>query len=249
MAGLPEGRVRFVEETGSTNADVLSLAEAGAPEWTTVVAAHQTSGRGRLGRSWASAPGASLLVSVLLRPPEDPRLAPLISLAAGVSTVMACALAGRVEARCKWPNDVVSRGRKLAGILAEARASGARMTHVVVGLGLNVTQRPEDLPEDLRHTATSVATEGGVADHALLLAEYLGMLRLHARVEDAEVRGSVMELYRRSSETIGRPVRATTTAGDTVEGVAKDVGELGELLVETAVGVRAVAFGEVTSLR
>ena len=99
------------------------------------------------------------------------------------------------------------------------------------------------------HTATSVATEGGVADHALLLAEYLGMLRLHARVEDAEVRGSVMELYRRSSETIGRPVRATTTGGDTVEGVAKDVGELGELLVETTGGVRAVAFGEVTNLR
>src|SRR5712691_10483324 len=174
VAGFPDGHVRFVAETGSTNADVLSLAEAGAPEWTTVVAAHQTSGRGRLGRSWASAPGASLLVSVLLRPPDDPRLAPLISLAAGVSTVMACALAGRVEARCKWPNDVVSGGRKLAGILAEARASGARMTHVVVGLGLNVTQRPEDLPTDLRETATSVATEGGVADHALLLAEYLG---------------------------------------------------------------------------
>jgi BirA family transcriptional regulator, biotin operon repressor / biotin---[acetyl-CoA-carboxylase] ligase len=240
---------RFVEVTGSTNSDLWALAEGGAPEWTLLVARRQQSGRGRLGRTWVSAPGTSLHASVLLRPTLDGDAAPLLTLAAGVAAAWACREAGGVNVGCKWPNDLIAGGRKLGGILTEASVERAAVGFVVIGTGLNVSQAAEDFPKELRDTATSIAREGGRADAAAILERYLVTLRELYGEGGRELGVRVLGPYRQACVTIGRRVRAISTSGGEVEGLAAAVGDGGELWVETAGGDRrAVGFGEIQHL-
>ena len=152
----PGGFWRAVEVTGltgSTNADLLERAAGGAPEGSVLVAEAQTAGRGRMGRAWISPPGAGLMFSVLLRPEAvPPARRGWIPLLAGVAIASAVAAVAGLDARLKWPNDVLVGDKKLAGILAE-QAAGA----IVVGVGLNVSTRRDELPAE---TATSLAIEG-----------------------------------------------------------------------------------------
>src|SRR2546430_17724771 len=120
MTARPAPIVRFsvVESTQTT---AFELAAGGAADRTVVVANHQSAGRGRRGRTWADAPGTSLLVSILVRPRVAPVLLATFSIATGVAVAEALDRATGIEARLKWPNDVRVRGRKLAGILVESR--------------------------------------------------------------------------------------------------------------------------------
>jgi BirA family biotin operon repressor/biotin-[acetyl-CoA-carboxylase] ligase len=247
-AGLPVPG-RFLPVTGSTNTEVFAMAEHGAAEWTLMVAGRQESGRGRLGRTWVSTEsGDSLLASVLLRPAIPPSEAPLLSLLAAVCLMEACGEACGVEVRCKWPNDLVVGDRKLGGILAEATVKGGRLEYVVIGTGVNVGQRPDDFPGDLRDGATSIAIEGGRTDVAALLRAYLVAMKTRYASGGEGLLAGVLPDYRRACDTIGRRVRATTTSGEPVEGTASMVGERGDLVVETSTGQVSVGFGEVVYL-
>lgn len=233
--------VRFDEVTASTQETAETLAAAGAPEWALVGARHQTAGRGRLGRSWSDAPGA-LLISVVLRPAIAPERAGLITLLAGAAMAEALAeLAGEGIA-CRWPNDLVLPGRagpKVGGILATSSVRDGRLEHVVLGLGVNLGRAPEEVPG-----AGAVA---GV-DAAELLGSFLERFAAGYGREGSGLGPAVLERYRRVCATLGRPVRARTTAGEVVEGTAEDVDDLGGLLVRTALGRRVVRFGEVEHL-
>lgn len=246
-AGI-EAAPRFAEVTGSTNSDLLQLAEEGAPAWTVLAANHQEEGRGRLGRTWVSEPGSSLLVSVLLRPEIVPAEAALVTLGAGACMALACSVACGVDVACKWPNDLVVGGRKLGGVLVEARMEGGRLSAVVIGAGVNLAQGEEDFPPELRASATSVSMEGGRPDAATLLFEYLFRLKRFCDPVRADFRDTVLDLYRRHCDTIGREVRATSTTGQVVEGRAIGVGDGGQLIVQTADGSEEVAFGEIAHL-
>jgi BirA family transcriptional regulator, biotin operon repressor / biotin---[acetyl-CoA-carboxylase] ligase len=238
----------FLEETDSTNRVALELAEAGAEDWTVIAADQQTAGRGRLGRSWASAPGKALLLSVILRPAVEPPRAALLSLLAGWAMVTACPSLPAGAVRAKWPNDLVVGERKLGGILSELNAEGDRVRHVIIGVGVNVSMRPEDFPEEVRGSATSLALEGAPADHADLLRRFLVAFRGAFPRGDAAWDG-VIERYRGVCATLGRMVRATTTLGRTVEGEATAISPAGGLVVrDRAGGEHAVAFGEVAHL-
>ena len=150
--------VRAVAETGSSNADLLAVAGAGAAEGTVLVAEAQTAGRGRLGRRWASPPRTGLTFSVLLRPGGVPaaRLG-WLPLLAGVAAAASVRAVAAVDATLKWPNDVLAGEKKLGGILAER--SG---TAVVVGIGINVWQARADLPPDAAATSVALAAGAGV---------------------------------------------------------------------------------------
>jgi len=148
-------------ETDSTNIRAVHLAESGAPHGTVLCADSQTGGRGRLGRTWESPPGVNLYVSLLIRPPIDPRDAPRLTLVAAVALAEAVEETARVPAALKWPNDLYLHGRKAAGILAEMSADLDRLRHVVIGVGLNVNAGPKDFPADLRPKATSIRQESG----------------------------------------------------------------------------------------
>lgn len=244
-AGI-DAPARYVAVTGSTNADLAAAAEEGAPAWTVLVAGHQEGGRGRLGRTWESKPGMSLLVSILLRPSLAPDDAPLLSLAAAVAVTEACMNAAAPMARCKWPNDVVVGGRKLGGILVEASVTGGRIDHVVIGIGINVSQAEDDFSPDLRATATSLAIEGG-ADHAGVLRHVLAGLRRMIEPQEG-LRDRVPPRYRELCATLGRRVRASLGGDEVIEGVAVDIGPRGELLVNSGDQGRFVSFGEVVHL-
>jgi BirA family transcriptional regulator, biotin operon repressor / biotin---[acetyl-CoA-carboxylase] ligase len=233
---------RYAEVTGSTNADALALAEDGAPEWTVVAAGHQIEGRGRLGRSWSSAPGKALLFSVVLRPRGSADRVPILSLLAAERMAAACG--GLTEVGCKWPNDLVVGDRKLAGILPEAAISDGRLRHLVIGIGLNVAMEEGDFPEGVRPQATSLAREGGVVPAPDVLHHFLSGFR-----EAYPDPTSALEAYRRRCTTLGRRVRATETGGRVVEGRAATIDDRGGLVVETAEGPRTIAFGEVQHLR
>jgi BirA family biotin operon repressor/biotin-[acetyl-CoA-carboxylase] ligase len=181
-----------------------------------------------------------LLCSVILRPRLDPSEVHLLTLAAAVSLIEAAGLSG-LEA--KWPNDLVVGERKCGGILAEGKVDGGAVRHIVLGAGVNVSARPEDLPEELRDTATSLAIEGASIDRDGLLAGFLGSLRGRLQA-DGFPRGLV-EAYRPLCQTLGRRVRATTISGDRAEGRAVDVDERGSLLVDRDGQLERVAFGEV----
>jgi BirA family biotin operon repressor/biotin-[acetyl-CoA-carboxylase] ligase len=238
---------RYVEATGSTNADLLSRAAEGAPAWSVVVADHQDAGRGRLGRTWVEPPGSSLLVSVLVRPDLEPERLPMLTLAAGLAVVEALRDAAGLAAACRWPNDVLVGERKIAGILAESATLGTGPPHVVIGTGLNLTQRPGDFPSDFRLPPTSVDAEGGVADPGPLLTALL--LGLRTEVERlATDAPAFLDRYRVHCSTLGREVAARTLDGGSVEGLATGIGEGGELIVRTSSGEHPVGFGEVEVL-
>jgi BirA family biotin operon repressor/biotin-[acetyl-CoA-carboxylase] ligase len=243
LSGTRFADVRWVRETTSTNADVLALARAGEPEGVVVTADHQTAGRGRRGRAWVAPPRASLLVSVLLRPP--PALAGLCTFAAGVAMSLAVDDVAGVDARVKWPNDIVVDDRKLGGILAEADWSRRPDVAVVVGVGVNV-EWPADRPDDL--AATAVALSDLVTtpvDREGLLVAFLG--RLDERYPPR--RDSLLDEWRHRSATLGRRVHVAIEHGS-VEGTAVDVGGDGELQVEDDDGaIVTVTAGDVVHLR
>ena len=159
---------RFVERTASTQ----RLLGEDDPEGAVVVADEQTEGRGRLGRQWVAPAGTSLLVSVLLRPDVAPARLPELSLVAGRACAEAIAEVARLETEVKFPNDVLVRGRKVAGILAEASEG-----RVVLGIGVNVSQAAGELPPEPRTPATSLRLETGrPVDRAKLLVALLDRL-------------------------------------------------------------------------
>jgi BirA family biotin operon repressor/biotin-[acetyl-CoA-carboxylase] ligase len=237
-AGI-EAPPRYLEETGSTNSVALGLAAAGAPDWTVVAAGHQTEGRGRLGRSWADAPGKALMFSVVIRPDLRPERSPLLSLRAAVESIAAV---GHPRLRSKWPNDLMVGERKAGGILVGAHVSGDRVDHAVVGVGLNVAMEGEDFPPQLRGRATSLRTEGIPADAPAILTAFLSGLRIPR--SDLQI----VAAYRLTCATLGRRVRARIADGSEIQGRAIDLDGLGGLVVSSNAGRRTIAFGDVAHL-
>jgi len=232
-------RIVTLDETGSTNDDARALARAGAPHMTVVVADAQSAARGRLGRSWIVDPNQALNASWIVRPERPVDEWTVIPLLAGVAAVDAVKERAHVEARLKWPNDVVVGARKLAGILTEAEVPH----FLIVGLGMNVLQQSFD--GDRADTATSIAIEGGKRlDRPDLLATTLA--NFSAGLRDPQ---AALNNYRQLCVTIGQTVRVERATGDRVSGFARAIDDTGALVVETSRGDVRVASGDVVHLR
>ncbi len=231
-------RIHWFEEVTSTNDVARTLAEAGAPEGTAVLARTQTAGRGRLGRRWVSPPGG-LWLSVVLRPIAAPHEVPRLGLAVGVGCSRAVERCCPVRLGLRWPNDLVVEGKKVGGILLEA---GPEVRWVVAGIGINV-QVPRDLlPEGAGSLEDLV---GSPVDRAALLQALLGELELVYEVFRGGDWATLREWWRQRSTTLGRRVRVHVSSG-VYEGVAEDVDEDGALVVRLADGRRKrIVAGEV----
>jgi BirA family biotin operon repressor/biotin-[acetyl-CoA-carboxylase] ligase len=256
-------RVDLRAETGSTNADAAAAARAGEPEGLVVTADRQTAGRGRLGRAWVSPARAGIAASVLLRPgaaapergwPAVPlRRYGWLPLLAGVALAEAVdRLADLPEGEpvaLKWPNDLLvgEPPAKCAGILAEAVPDG-----IVLGVGLNVTVRADELPAGT--PATSLRLRGAaVTDRGPLLLAFLrGLEGWYARWRraggDAAACG-LRDAYLERCATVGRAVRVLLPGGDDLTGTAESVDGTGRLVVRTAAGARPIAAGDILHLR
>lgn len=150
------GDIHYFESLASTSTTAREYARNGCPEGTVIIAETQTHGRGRLGRTWESPPFRNLYTSIVLRPTIEPAQAPQIALVAGLATAEAAIAAG-APAKIKWPNDVLIEGRKTAGLLAEMDSDGDTLHAVILGIGVNLNLAHDELPEELRSKATSLA--------------------------------------------------------------------------------------------
>jgi len=257
-------RVDFHEEIDSTQRRARELAQGGAPHGTLVVSKVQKGGRGRLGRPWSSPPGG-IWISLVLRPEVPARFAARVTQTAAVGVAKALWSFG-VEARIKWPNDLLVLkpgelgGRKICGILAESSAENVpvaakrtgpvpgdrRLDFVVLGVGLNANLDPEALNVLDRGVATLRSELGHDVDLVELLGALLVVLDAEMmRIEDFD---AVLDDWRALNCTLGRPVRVARF-GEVLEGRATDLTPEGALLLETPEGAVELFEGEVEHLR
>lgn len=234
-------------ETESTNDDAKQGAREGAPHGALWVADAQRRGRGRQGRVWTSPRGENLMFSVLLRVSCPPQRVPPLALVAGLAVrdAVARAIGDDAAAKVKWPNDVLVRGKKIAGVLVESSLVGSRVDHVVVGIGINVHTR--DMPAELAGVATSVALERSSAapppERAEILADVLE--RLDHDVEHVAHKGLGLVHARLTKHDALLGAEVTVDGWD-APGTAAGVDVDGRLLVRRADGTVAhVASGEV----
>src|SRR6185436_4745372 len=220
-------------------------------EWTVVWADEQTSGRGRQGHTWFS-PAGNLFLSLLLRPGRGAAVSRLLPLMAGVAVADAAREWG-VEARLKWPNDVLAGERKLGGILVEGLSSQDGLEAAVVGVGINLVLDPRAVPEELRDRISSVRAETSrvlepVAAAAAVLERLTVWYHALTREDDGALR--IVEAWReRSVPWWGRWVEVTS-GGSTLRGRAVEVDAEGALVLEREDGSRtAVVSGEARELR
>ena len=234
--------LRVVPETGSTNDDVAALARDGAPEGTVLVAEAQSSGRGRLDRSWTSPPRAGLTFSVLLRPGMPVHRRTWLPLLAGLALQQAVARLGAVPTYLKWPNDLLlgEGPAKAGGILAQADGDA-----VVLGIGLNVSTTLAELPPG----GTSLAVEAAeCTDRDPLLRAVLrtfGTLYTGWSAAEQDLRPA----YEAVCDTVGREIRVQLPDGGVLTGTATGLDGTGRLVVRSAEGERAVSAGDVTRVR
>jgi BirA family transcriptional regulator, biotin operon repressor / biotin---[acetyl-CoA-carboxylase] ligase len=242
----------LVTQTGSTNADLVERAKAGVPEGAVLVAEEQTAGRGRLDRRWSAPARSGLFFSVLLRPAAVPvERWGWLPLLAGVAMATAVSRIAGVDTALKWPNDLLvtvdGEERKAAGILAE-RVAGAG---VVVGIGLNVTLRTDELPVP---AAGSLALAGAaVTDRDPLLRAVLRSLA-EWYVKWREVGGDpdacrLRGTYAAGCATLGREIRAFMPGGREVTGTAVSIDDEGRLVVRTQSDEVLVDAGDVVHVR
>jgi BirA family transcriptional regulator, biotin operon repressor / biotin---[acetyl-CoA-carboxylase] ligase len=247
--GALASRLVYFETTSSTNDVADRLAAEGAPHGTVVTADAQESGRGRMGRTWFSPPGAGLYVSVVLRPevPSAPRgvaFASAVSLAAGVALAEGIRATCGLEVAIKWPNDLVVARRKVCGILAEASSRAGLVQYVILGYGINV--RPAAYPPDIAHRATSLETElGREVDRASLLAETLAGLAKWLEAAS----GSFSEMLNRwrelSPSSVGAAVEVMRPGGAWAAATTAGVDEDGALLATIGGRAERVIAGEI----
>jgi BirA family transcriptional regulator, biotin operon repressor / biotin---[acetyl-CoA-carboxylase] ligase len=242
----PWRSLAVVASTGSTNQDLAESARSGAETGTVLVAEEQSDGRGRLGRTWQSPRGAGLTFSCLVRPISQNARWGWLPLLAGMATAEALAAETGLDVRLKWPNALLVGERKLGGLLAERVG-----TAVVLGVGVNVTTTPDELPVP---SATSVVTAGGrPGNRAALLRAVLH--RIGARYQAWDAAGgdpSLPAQYVARCSTIGREVRAElggAGAGRALIGTATGVDAAGCLLIDGPDGVEAVSAADIVHLR
>lgn len=245
--------IHFLEETDSTNRVAFELARDGAAAGAAVVAEHQTSGRGRLGRSFFSPPHRNLYTSIVLRPDITIAEAPTLILASaiGVAETVAATLGEPERVEIKWPNDVLIDGLKTSGILMEMNAEATRVGFVILGIGVNLNVDREEFPDEFRARATSLAAASGrPIDRLAFTRKLYGILEdvfdLHTQAGFASLRARFDPWFRMP----GHAVEVHGMGGEFLTGTALGIASDGALEVERADGrIERVIAGDVTLSR
>ncbi len=244
LSSLPLGGVRFFTQTGSTNDVALAWAAEGAPDFSLVVAEEQTSGRGRMGRSWFTPPGAALALSLIIRPVAAEK--ENIALFSGLGALGLLDVLGSlgIAAQIKWPNDVLIRRRKVAGILAETVWMGAEADSVVLGMGINVFPASVPPPENLNFPATCIQSEyAAPVDRLDLLKRLLeAILRRRASLGSPEF----IRAWESALAFRGETVQVWQGDADPLHGQIEGLETDGSLRLRVSDWeIRAIRFGEV----
>lgn len=247
-AGL---ELQYLEETGSTNIDAKKYAEEGAPHGTVIVANMQTLGRGRKGKIWQSPAGSAIYMTILLKPDFSPDKASMLTLVMALSVADAVAEATGLQTGIKWPNDVVVNHKKICGILTEMNVETDYIQYVVIGVGINVNNgSPEEFPEEIRQTATSLKIESGRHLSRAVLIERV--LCHFEKNYDTFVRkldlSDMIEAYSRRLLNRDAEVKVLDPKGH-YTGIARGINAAGELLVEKENGEMVSVYAGEVSIR
>jgi BirA family biotin operon repressor/biotin-[acetyl-CoA-carboxylase] ligase len=223
-------------EVDSTNKWAKTLAGEGAAEGTLVIVENQTSGRGRLGRNWVSAPGLGLWFSLILRPKVSTSALAGLTLLTAVSMAKAIAKVAGVQTQIKWPNDITYNGRKLVGILAELSGEMDRVNYLVMGVGVNINHSESDFPPELAGMATSLKIiKGQDCSRCLVLQAFLKEFETaYTALPDLGISG-LLAYAKLHSATLGKAVKVVQGEGF-VEGEAVDLETDGSLLLKKTDG-------------
>lgn len=238
--------VVFFEETVSTNNEIRSLAEQGAPHGTLAVAEKQLGGKGRRGRVWTSPAGVGIWMSMLLRPQIDPLAASMLTLVMALAAKKGIEISTGLKSEIKWPNDLVLNKKKICGILTEMSTELMEIQYVIPGIGINVNQK--DFPDDIKATATSLYIESGKIQKrseiiAAIMEAFEGYYDTFIKTQDMS---GLIEEYNANLVNLGNEVCVLDLAGE-FRGVSEGINKEGALLVRLADGtLKEIISGEVS---
>lgn len=223
------------------------MAGCGAPEGTVVIAEQQTSGKGRLGRPWIASPNENLTFSIILRPRITPDKLNVLPLYVAVAVAQAIEQHTGLEVECKWPNDLLVRGKKIAGILIEGSVKQNAVEHVIIGIGINVNQ--QQFPQELSTTATSLRLEvHREVDRIALFRETLSSLEYHYTAVSSNGFDSVVPLWLSRAKMLNKPI-SVVQEGQTITGIVKGISPDGGLVLDTNGIEKVLVAPETTVLR
>lgn len=239
--------LHYFQEIDSTNLEAKRLGEQNTPHGTLVIAEKQTAGRGRRGKGWESPSGSSIYMTILLRPELEPTHAPMLTLVMAVAVAKAIRQETELEAKIKWPNDVVVNGKKVVGILTEMSTEIDYINHVVIGVGINVNT--QKFPEEISATATSLALEKGkqMRRSPLIVSVMQQFETYYERFIQSKDLAFLMEEYNHLLVNCNREVKVLGKESHT--GIARGINTKGELLVERENGETEVVFAGEVSVR
>lgn len=243
-------KVHAFSITDSTNSKAFELAHHGAPEGTVVVAEGQKKGKGRLGRRWESPKGVNIYTSIVLRPKIAPSSASQITLLAAVAAARAIEKTTKILPDIKWPNDLLIRGKKVAGILMELDSEADMVNFIILGIGIDVNMDLEALPQEVAKVATSLKNETGKNfERVLIIKELLRQLEKWYEVFKKDGFGPIITEWERLSIMAGKYVRVSFLK-ETKEGVALGLDTDGALLLRLPTGrIERIVAGDVTMVR
>jgi BirA family biotin operon repressor/biotin-[acetyl-CoA-carboxylase] ligase len=248
--GLPTrtvgSNVHAFDITDSTNLRADEFARQNAPEGTLVVCEMQSAGKGRLNRQWYSPRHTGIYASLVLRPKVDPASTPGISLLMAAAVVTAVRELTDLPAQIKWPNDVLIGGRKSAGILADLTAESARVSYLILGLGVNVNQSESDFPPEIAEKATSIRLETGRPLNRVRLLQHI-LMDFEKRYFNFLANGLVAELptLKALSSVLSKRIRFEHQ-GARMEGTAMDIDANGLLVVDVDGRIMNLTAGEIS---
>jgi BirA family biotin operon repressor/biotin-[acetyl-CoA-carboxylase] ligase len=219
--------IQYYSELDSTNTKAWELIYENAQNGTVVITDNQTKGRGRQSNKWISIPDKSLTFSIILYPNAPPNKINLFSLLAGLA-ITDCLIENNIQAKLKWPNDILINGKKVGGILCESKISGGIIKSMVIGIGLNVNDKTEEFPEVLRKNATSLQIESGIQYQLeILLAKFLN--HLEHRINNKETNLQLLDWEKRCAHL---NQKVTFRSGnENVTGVFKGLSSSGQAIL------------------
>ena len=232
----------------STNSIAKFLANHSAEEGTVLISEIQTKARGRLGKKW-EAPEGGIWMSLILRPQVPPARIGLITLATGVAIAKSIRSLG-VDARIKWPNDVLIHGKKISGVLTEVNATFNEIDWIVVGIGIDSNLKLEDFSEDIRIGTTTLTEELPTkVDENELIAVFLNEFeKVYKLYKDGEIE-TILKDWRDLADTIGKYVNITQTGGKITQGYVVGINNEGSLIIERQDGtLEKIISGELRTV-
>lgn len=237
--------IHYFDETGSTNDDAKRFAAQGEVHGTLVVADKQTMGRGRRGRTWISTEGVNAFFSIIVRPDMSPNKASMLTLVMALAVCQAIREETELDARIKWPNDIVVNRKKVCGMLTEMTAELDYIHEVVIGVGINMNQT--EFPEEIQENASSLYVQGGqkVMRSNLVKSCMEQFEKYYDMFMQSQDLSGLQDTYNALLVNMDTGVKVLDPKGE-YEGIARGIDEEGQLLVERDGKLQAVYAGEVS---